>query len=109
MQPYIVRIDRGALPDEVEAALRLAGVQVLRRGSQLLVVADSTELERLADIDGNSSVNVSDLLAVINAWGPCGNPNNCPADIAPPGPPVGDDSVNVSDLLAVINAWGACP
>jgi len=57
----------------------------------------------------NGTVNVDDLLAVINAWGPCGNPTNCPADIAPAGPPVGNDVVNVDDLLAVINGWGACP
>jgi len=67
----------------------------------------------LADIvplpAGNSLVNVDDLLAVINAWGVCGNPNNCPADIAPPGPPPGNDVVNVDDLLAVINGWGMCP
>ena len=53
-------------------------------------------------------VNVQDLLAVIAAWGACANPNNCPADIAPIGPPIGDDLVNVQDLLAVIAAWGQC-
>jgi hypothetical protein len=51
-----------------------------------------------ADIDGNSVVNVSDLLAVINAWGQTGGP----ADVN------GDGIVNVSDLLAVIAAWGPC-
>ena len=61
------------------------------------------------DANQEHTVNVLDMLAVINAWGACANPNNCPADIAPPGPPVGDDIVNVADLLAVINGWGACP
>lgn len=57
-----------------------------------------------ADINGDAVVNVSDLLAVINAWGPCQPPPpDCAADIN------GDGVVNVSDLLAVINAWGACP
>jgi len=56
---------------------------------------------------GDGLVNVQDLLAVIGAWGACGNPSNCPADIAPA--PLGDDLVNVQDLLAVIGAWGACP
>jgi len=51
-------------------------------------------------------VDVSDLLAVISAWGPCANPSNCPADTAPAG---GDDVIDVQDLLAVIGAWGACP
>jgi len=54
---------------------------------------------------GNGVVNVEDLLAVIGAWGACGDPNNCPADIAPAE---GNDVVNVEDLLAVIGAWGPC-
>ncbi len=53
------------------------------------------------DVSGDHSVNVTDLLAVINGWGPCGKP--CPADIT------GDGQINVNDLLAVINAWGPCP
>ena len=53
-----------------------------------------------ADIADDGQVNVNDMLAVINAWGPC---SGCVADIN------GDNQVNVSDLLAVINAWGACP
>ena len=63
----------------------------------------------IAPGNGNGFVNVDDLLAVINSWGACANPNACPADIAPSGPPQGDDAVNVDDLLAVINAWGPCP
>jgi hypothetical protein len=56
-----------------------------------------------ADITGNGLVNVDDLLAVINAWGPCAvPPSPCPADIAPAG---GDDNVNVEDLLMIINHW----
>jgi hypothetical protein len=59
-----------------------------------------------ADIIGcNGQIDVDDLLTVINAWGACGDPNDCPADIAPAG---GDDVVDVDDLLAVINAWGSC-
>lgn len=61
----------------------------------------------VADINGSGGVNVDDLLAVINAWGPCpAPPTPCPTDIAPAG---GNGQVNVDDLLAVINAWGACP
>lgn len=59
------------------------------------------------DVNGDEVVNVSDLLEVINAWGPCPTPPTpCPADIAPEG---GDGAVNVSDLLTVINTWGQCP
>jgi hypothetical protein len=60
----------------------------------------------IAPPGGDGAVNVNDLLAVINAWGPCPTSGPCPADIAPPG---GDGTVNVNDLLAVINAWGPCP
>ncbi len=53
-----------------------------------------------SDIDRNGQVNVSDLLAVISAWGSAA----CsPADVN------NDGVVNVSDLLAVISAWGDCP
>ena len=61
----------------------------------------------LGDLNGDTMVGVPDLLAVINAWGPCpSQPTPCPADIVPP---LGDKMVGVPDLLAVINAWGMCP
>ena len=53
-----------------------------------------------ADITGDNVVDVSDLLALVSAWGPCAG---CPADIN------SDGQVNVTDLLAVVNGWGACP
>jgi hypothetical protein len=57
-----------------------------------------------ADLNHDGSVGVPDLLAVINAWGPClPAPAACPADNAPDG---GDGVVGVPDLLAVINNWG---
>jgi len=59
----------------------------------------------VSPIGGNGTVDVDDLLEVINQWGFCFIPP-CSGDIAPPG---GDLEVNVDDLLAVINHWGACP
>ncbi len=56
--------------------------------------------------EGDGTVNVSDMLALIGVWGACADPANCPADISPEG---GDDTVNVADLLAMIGLWGACP
>lgn len=53
-----------------------------------------------ADVSVDGSVNVTDLLALLAAWGP--NPGHV-ADIN------GDDSVNVTDLLALLAAWGVCP
>jgi len=59
----------------------------------------------IAPVGGDGTVNVSDLLAVISAWGPCPATPECPADLAPKG---GNEIINVEDLLAVTAAWGDC-
>ena len=51
------------------------------------------------DVDGDSMVDVTDLLAVISAWGPC---SGCDADVD------GSGTIDVTDLLAIISAWGSC-
>ena len=51
-----------------------------------------------ADINGDDVVDVSDVLAIISAWGEPGGA----ADVN------GDSIVDVSDLLVIISAWGAC-
>ena len=62
---------------------------------------------KLGDVNRDGLVNVIDLLAIINAWGPC------PAAPPPPALPIpcdadvtNDNSVNVADLLLIINNWG---
>ncbi len=58
----------------------------------------------IAPPGGDHSVNVNDLLAVINQWGRCpAPPTTCPADVTQ------DNNVNVNDLLFIINHWGLCP
>ncbi len=52
-----------------------------------------------ADTNDDGTVNVTDILAVVAAWGE----NGGPADIN------GDGVVDVTDLLTVVDAWGACP
>jgi hypothetical protein len=54
-----------------------------------------------ADLTGAGSVNSSDLLILLNAWGPCGK--SCPADLD------GDGTVDSADLLILLSAWGPCP
>jgi len=51
------------------------------------------------DINDDNEVNVSDLLALLSAWGPCAD---CPEDLN------GDDEVNVTDLLELLGNWGPC-
>lgn len=55
----------------------------------------------LSDINSDTNVNVTDLLALLAAWGSC--PSPCPPDIN------SDGSVNVTDLLALLGDWGPCP
>ena len=50
---------------------------------------------------GDDTVNVTDLLALLAAWGPC--PAPCPLDI------VQDGAINVTDLLTILSQWGPCP
>ena len=52
-----------------------------------------------ADITGDGTVNVEDLLLVISEWQCTGT---CQADIN------GDGTVDVGDLLLVIASWGNC-
>jgi hypothetical protein len=61
---------------------------------------------RVGDATGDGAVNVLDLLAVIQNWGPCPVPcpARCAADVAPIA---GNCVVNVQDLLTVINNWDA--
>lgn len=54
----------------------------------------------VGDITLDCHVNVSDLLAVINSWGPCGSNPFCPADLD------GNGAVNHFDLLIVLQNWG---
>ncbi|MBT7351602.1 MAG: S8 family serine peptidase [Phycisphaerae bacterium] len=54
------------------------------------------------DINGTGSVNVSDLLTVLDTWGPCDPTIPCIADLD------GNGEVGINDVLAVIGQWGAC-
>jgi predicted outer membrane repeat protein len=53
----------------------------------------------IAPVNGNGTVDVDDLLLVINNWNAAGEN---PADVT------GNGVVDVDDLLAVINDWGEC-
>ncbi|MBI70099.1 MAG: hypothetical protein CMJ38_08965 [Phycisphaerae bacterium] len=59
-----------------------------------------------ADVDGDGSVAVSDVLEVIASWGQTGDGTYRPTgDCAPM--PNGDCTVDVADILEVIGQWGA--
>jgi len=52
-----------------------------------------------SDINGDSNVDVDDLLLLIGSWGSC---TGCDPDIND------DGAVDVDDLLLLIGAWGPC-
>jgi hypothetical protein len=58
-----------------------------------------TRLTCTGDVNGDGAVDVTDLLELLGAWGPC---EGCPADID------GSGEVDVTDLLALLGAWGPC-
>jgi hypothetical protein len=57
------------------------------------------ECECPGDVNGDETVNVTDLLALLAAWGE----SDVPEDIND------DGIVNVEDLLLLLAAWGDCP
>jgi len=57
------------------------------------------ECECVADVSGDGMVNVTDLLALLAAWGTSGGVEDLN----------GDGVVNVTDLLILLGAWGPCP
>jgi hypothetical protein len=60
------------------------------------------ECQCLGDATGDGLINVSDILAVIAAWGACPPEGDCDADVD------GSGTVGVSDILIVLDAWGGC-
>ena len=64
------------------------------------LVACEREDETLGDLNGDGVVNVFDLLILLDQWGPCDDPADCPADLNQSG------SVDVFDLLLLLDNWG---
>ena len=55
---------------------------------------------------GDGFVNLSDILVVLQNWGPCAS-EDCPGDIVTAGP--SDGVVDFNDLFFVLANWGTCP
>jgi hypothetical protein len=87
-----------------QSMLHLAGDFTTMLGEIREGVATVSSLEPpsgpLGDLNGDGVVDVSDLLILLGAWGPCPPSGDCPADLD------GDGAVNVSDLLILLGNWG---
>jgi hypothetical protein len=68
--------------------------------ADVVILMRNSGIGKAGDVNGDGAVNVIDLLATINTWGPCPAGAACPADLND------DDQVNVLDLLIVITGWG---
>jgi hypothetical protein len=54
----------------------------------------------VGDLNGDGVVDVLDLLILLDSWGQCKDPGECPADLN------GDGAVDVLDLLILLDNWG---
>ncbi len=60
-----------------------------------------------ADLDGDCTVGVKDMLILLGAWGPCPDCGDCGAQCV--ADIDCDCTVGGKDLLILQGAWGACP
>lgn len=68
----------------------------------IVMAFEQLDLEpmKVGDLNGDGVVDVSDLLMLLGAWGPCPGRAECVADLN------GDGFVDVSDLLMLLANWG---
>jgi probable HAF family extracellular repeat protein len=72
-----------------------------RNGNTEGFIANLASQSVPGDANGDGSVDVDDLIAVILGWGPCPKPPaDCPSDVNDSG------TVDVDDLIMVILNWG---
>ena len=88
----------GVDSDDSVVGLSLGGGQPIGfEQSDLSESSDCGDPILPGDVNGDGIVNVTDLLTIMDAWGPC---SGCPADLN------GDGIVDVTDLLEVVGNWG---
>jgi hypothetical protein len=83
-------------------AIHASGVSSVGARTFLLSIGDTINgvpLPPCGDSSGDGQVDVTDLLAILAAWGACGG---CPEDFD------GNGMVDVADLLFALGTWGPC-
>ena len=96
--------DNNPNPSDPQNAGQVAYDLWVNRGKSAPVDMDVVTLTlgdgSAGDVNHDGAVDVDDLLAVINSWGPCPPPSFCMGDAN------GNGMTDVDDLLLVINNWG---
>lgn len=57
-----------------------------------------------SDLNNDGQVNAFDLATLLGGWGPCPDPDDCPADIQG----TGEGIVGAGDLAVLLGNWGLC-
>ncbi|MHC4218550.1 MAG: right-handed parallel beta-helix repeat-containing protein [Planctomycetota bacterium] len=65
-------------------------------------VPDCSGAAIICGLDGDGEVGVTDVLALLAAWGPCPDCGDCVADLD------GDCTVGITDFLILLANWGPC-
>lgn len=92
--------DEGAVDVITLSATNTLDPTIFNSSSVTLLVGASAPLCPW-DLDGDSSIGISDLLALLMSFGPCDG--ECPADFNE------DGDVNVFDFLTLLFNFGPCP
>jgi subtilisin family serine protease len=104
----MLSIDPTLTPDEIKGILQSTAIDMGDPGfddesgwGRIDAAAALQAAEaRLADLDDDGVVGVSDFLLLLAAWGPCPGDPGCPGDIDR------DGVVGVSDFLLLLVYWG---
>jgi hypothetical protein len=56
----------------------------------------------------DGQIGMTDFNTVLQNWGVCGDPSNCPADIVGPSSDEPDGVVDYSDFSFILTNWGLC-
>jgi len=96
------KILRGTSPTRKDIAnIQKCSDEEIGRYTQAQELSSGSCVDSMAsDIDDDGAVGVKDLLMLLGSWGPCDDPENCPADLD------GNGIIGVSDLLILLANWG---
>jgi hypothetical protein len=92
------------LEDDGSASLHLLGAMAARNGrcGSSIAVIDVCSNACPADLDGDGSIDASDLSQLLVSWGSCVK-GACAADLDASG------DVDAADLSLLLATWGSCP